>query len=355
MGKLMMRFLYSFLGCAWTSIASAAEYDINAMGRECTEKIGIINPFSCLDGELIPITVNGKPIAPGDNPEKCDRPSFLLGSYESWCKPNARVGRLPNLDAAGRPDDDVQNLFICRRYTLEESPDNTFFEDIAIIQHRKSTGDTCFFQHEPPDGPGGKRIDTARIPPPSEPAADTPAGKPTAHDFWLAPADTAKIDCRACHGTGPFVRSPYIMQVKKDGVTIVYPISSDPQHNYRFVGKPFESWNPPMYIAPANNRCVTCHVIGTGDPAWRFSWYSAGGKTPHISEMYASYPYSHWMPSGVAVGGVPEKEWRLLYTDSVQQVIDCSDNPKMMKNPPDPYPPEKSDPACNRQYFGPIE
>ena len=116
---------------------------INAMGAQCTAKIGVIEPFSCLDGEIIPIQVNGVAKSGNDPlPETCDNPSWLGGNYKSFCQPNARLGRLPNLDAYGQPEDDVHNIFIFRRYNYESSPENPCFEVVVIIHHQKSTGDT---------------------------------------------------------------------------------------------------------------------------------------------------------------------------------------------------------------------
>jgi hypothetical protein len=38
---------------------SAQEYTINDHGKDCEREIGPIPPFSCLDGEIIPITRGG--------------------------------------------------------------------------------------------------------------------------------------------------------------------------------------------------------------------------------------------------------------------------------------------------------
>lgn len=357
---------------------------INEMGAQCTAKIGVIKPFSCLDGEIIPIYQNGKLVtgAEGNAPDTCDSPSWLGGAYKSFCQPNARVGRLPNVNANGQPDDDVQNIFICRRYSFEASPTNPFFEDIAIIQHRKSTGDTCFFQHEPDNLTGNgnsnqppHKINTVRVPPPAEPASATPktcptptdpnAACPTAEEFWLTPADTAAIGCHGCHASAPFVRSPYISQVTKDGVPVVYPISDDPYNHYQFVGEAFNKvWAPPRYVKPDNNPCVNCHVAGYGMWYARLLSFSVGvtapkdampehcqGSTfyPPFSSRAKSYPHSHWMAPGVA-SGVSEAEWTELFHDAVQEILACmptahSDAECMPKI-------ERKTQGCNITYFG---
>ncbi len=52
-------------------------YDIHAYGRECAELIAEMPPFNCLDGEIVPITVNGKTPETYTRHMRCDRPAYL--------------------------------------------------------------------------------------------------------------------------------------------------------------------------------------------------------------------------------------------------------------------------------------
>ncbi|MEQ8817861.1 MAG: hypothetical protein RLO51_16285 [Thalassobaculum sp.] len=327
-------------GMTSAGVATAQQYDIRAMGRECTQKIGVIEPFNCLDGELIPITVNDQPVNSGDpSPTVCDRPSFLSPAY---CKPFARVGRLPSLGPNGNPDSDVQAMFICRRYNDVSDPNDPAFWDVAIIQHRKSTGDTCFFQHL------GPYTDSTRVPPPSESASQTPPGKPTAESFWLTPQESANINCNSCHDAGPFIHSPHIDQVKVPGnpdKTIVFPFPSvrdNEPNNYRFVGAPFQAWGIPEMIKPLGNRCAECHVFGVHASSDSYTKYSVGRSDPtRITPRYTEYPRSHWMPPDQAAQ-MPEAIFERLYGAAVDQILACGSRGTMA-----------SAPDCNRQPFGP--
>lgn len=315
-------------------------YDINAMGRECTQKIGVIEPFNCLDGELIPITVNGRPVPTGHaSPQKCDRPSLLSPAY---CKLYSRVGRLPSLGPAGAHDPDVQVVFICRRYNDVLDQNDKYFKDVAIIQHRKSTGATCFFQHL------HSYSDATRVPPPSELASDTPPGRVTSRQFWLAPTETASINCNNCHDAGPFIHSPYIDQVKDpsgSGETVVYPfpnVRHGEPTNYRFVGDPFQSWGIPELIKPDGNGCTTCHVFGISMSSSLYTKYSVGRADPvAITEAFTRYPKSHWMPPDQA-REMPQRVFQRLYEESINQILGCGVDGTMA-----------SAPECNRRPFGP--
>ncbi|MEM7259903.1 MAG: hypothetical protein AAF404_21225, partial [Pseudomonadota bacterium] len=333
--------------------------ELHQQAELCIEEIGVIEPFSCLSGENIPVTLNGKRWQPGDPySAECDVPSWLGGNNPSWCHPNARVGRLPGLDAHGKPDDDVQNVFICRHYSNTDDTDPCF-EDVAIIQHRRSTGATCFFQHEPPEKPSNdfgcsagtgpapankqyQRILTSRVPPPIETAEETHAhceDCPTADEFWLTPKETAAINCNHCHGDGPFVHSPYITQVTvtdKNGRTepLVYP--TEPNNKYRFVGRDFtpkNGWDAPEYLSNLN-ACTSCHVVGTGAFNFRLVAFAVGHlKAPPadsmpeycevfytpVSDYGASYPHSHWMPPGGTID-TSLAQWNKRYDESVKEL-----------------------------------
>lgn len=312
---------------------------INEMGNMCTAEIGKIEAFSCLSGEIIPVTVNGVVPPSGTAVDECDHPSFLAPAY---CNLYSRVGRLPSLDKDGNPDPDVQNAFICRRYNNVTDPNNPDFYDVAIIQHRKSTGNTCFFQHL------GSYTNATRVPPPAEVPSQTPVGHPTADSFWLEPARTAGIGCNNCHDMGPFIRSPYINQVKLSGTNepVIFPLpdlAMGQQQNYRFLGDAFRFWGVPESIAPSGNRCAFCHVFGTKSSSSNYTQYSTGRARPtHITDRFAAYPDSHWMPPDQA-HEMPEHVWNSMYEAAVNEILACNHANTML--------PDAGN--CNRKPFGP--
>src|SRR6266540_61055 len=105
---------------------------------KCAAEMGKIPAFNCLDGELLPITVNG--VAQSSPVLVCDQPVQLGLSTEGQCVPFARLVRL----TPGDPD--LETIAICRKYFSSTGPTDSRFDDIAMIQHKKSTGRTCFFQ-----------------------------------------------------------------------------------------------------------------------------------------------------------------------------------------------------------------
>lgn len=323
----------------------AAQYSIREHGLECEQKIGPIPPFSCIaDGEIIPITRNGQPIANHIAHQKCDRPPLLgLGGADGQCLPYSRIGTLPGKNSAGNPDANIQWAFICRRYTLRTDPNDPKFEDVAVIGHNKATGATCFFQmlkHDPPV----HGLDASRVPPPSEPAAATPPGSIKAEDFWLNPEVTAGIGCNKCHDSDPFIHTPYVDQVRRtvDGqnVPLVPPgpnLKATPpdKSRYFFVGVPFQEnfpaawrWPKPMRLQPLGNACTTCHNMGVHRSCSFFSRLAGGQDNPtDVSQFGSTWPHSHWMPPDIETSGMTEADWKLDFAASLKQITDCCNDP----------------------------
>jgi hypothetical protein len=92
--------------------------------------------------------------------------------------------------------------------------------------------------------------------------------------FWKSPAETAGIGCGGCHDNGPFIRSPYLNQLK--GGPNALPgsdpsvrtsegrfFNSDP-HPYAFVGQDFASWKA-FKVEIAGNECNDCHRLGVNN------------------------------------------------------------------------------------------
>ncbi|HUT09480.1 MAG TPA: hypothetical protein VMY42_03215, partial [Thermoguttaceae bacterium] len=103
-------------------------YDILAYGRECAKLIAEVPPFNCLDGEVIPITVNGKTPATYTRHMRCDRPAYLPypDKTDGQCTPYTRVRAVR--------DDDIQMLQYCRRMYIRPADDPNF-DSIEVIMH----------------------------------------------------------------------------------------------------------------------------------------------------------------------------------------------------------------------------
>lgn len=252
--------------------------ELFAYATECARRLGAVEPWSCLDGTLVPITRDGVHLAPGDGVAECDRPAWLV---DDGCRPGSRVGRLTARDE-GRIREDVDWVYICRR--LSERPDDDpVFENVALIGHDRTTGDTCFFQ-----GPDGFPVDTTRIPPPAEHPRDTPAGTPRSDVFWALTEATVlgSATCVRCHDSSAWIHSPWIDQIPLVPVSPLEEPYADLQTGLA----------PPSLDAPGN-PCATCHRIGTGATCYRYLDFVTGRTVPaRTRAAREQYPYTHTMP-----------------------------------------------------------
>jgi hypothetical protein len=164
----------------------------------------------------------------------CDRPNRL----NRECDPGSRFQVLTNTTAA-------YVVAHCRKRGAGAG----LFKDIAVIQYNKKTGATCFYQ-----ALGNTLNGNVKAP-----------SKGTGVWPWLAPADTASIQCVRCHDNGPIVRSPYLTQIA--GVNKL-PGAGDVAFNrdqpYYFVGNDFASWRA-YKVEVAGNQCNGCHRMGTNN------------------------------------------------------------------------------------------
>ena len=162
------RFVPLFAAAGLLSLLPASEsraqeaYDIHKYGQECARLIAEIPPFNCLDGEIIPITVNGKTPETYTRHMQCDKSAYL--PYPE--KTDGPMHALPNTRLRAVRDDDIQMLLHCRRMYIRPM-DDPRFDSIEVIMHNVKTGSTCFFISknfgEKPEGGDGRRV-----PPPTE-------------------------------------------------------------------------------------------------------------------------------------------------------------------------------------------
>jgi len=291
-------------------------YDINDHGEMCGQRLGYLKAFSCLEGEIIPITVGGHvpqqgypEFADGGSRDlDCDRPALLGLGSDGRCPPFARLGRLKSYDKQGNEVKDTETVFICRRYVgrfgmqpwqgaAYDAKVFPGFEDVAIIQHSPKTGETCYFQML-------SSKDARRVPAPHEKElpADAPDYAESAKDFWLSPRATANINCNNCHDADAWIHTPHVDQVVDQNGEKILP--SHPFGKYSVIGPLyFADWNTNNTIdverepGERKNQCVECHRMGaetcsTLAPQSIGEWRSTNLSTYAMN----TFNLSHWMP-----------------------------------------------------------
>lgn len=322
--------LAALLALLLPAAASALEDDVVAYGKACAERIAEAPPFSCLDGDIVPITVNGEIPAEYTPHMACDRPAYLPypESTAGQCAPYSRVRTVR--------DDDVQMLLFCRRMFIRPKDDPNF-DSIEIIMHNVVTGSTCFFISKnfggKPEGDDG-----TRVPPPSE--ETPPEGRISARELWAPPSEVVDHGCINCHDSDPWMRTPWIAQTTQ--------LPADPfGFHVVDVGGPFDAWPKPQSIRTRGNSCAGCHRIGSlntcgtrdiptfgAQPA---KMLQSVGQAPHgrlgalpgtadrglddmLSAWARTYPHPVWMPPG---NELPAEEWNVVYQQDLFDLERC--------------------------------
>ena len=239
-----------------TPVSSAGWLQVlGHLGREqyvamCSERMGTVPAFNCLEGVEIPIKVNGTPQA--TLPSACDKPIQLgiphNAGQNGQCAPYARTGQL----TTGNPD--VTTVFICRKYANPFTGNDDYFQDIAVIQHNRQTGDTCWFQSPVRDAVNNVNLNGRSVPSPMDTSA-------IADNYWRLASEVAT--CQNCHDADPFIWTPYIGQVVGSN-----PAGWNPNGPYtaNFLNI-FGATQPYVFAklkrsATVNNACTQCHRIG---------------------------------------------------------------------------------------------
>ena len=278
---------------------------IHRYGALCEDRIGPVPPLNCLDGDVLEITLNGKPLTTDDQPKECDHP-IMLGLPNGQCITGSR------LLVTDTDDPDVRLVMICRRY-LERSIDSPNFDDVAVIHYRISTGDTCFYQMP------NRVTDTSRIPPPAELAQDTPQDAWEASKFWLTPQETVDRACFSCHDSDPFIYNPYIAQPGT--------LPSFPMGKYVIIGEEFQQWPPLMNVeTDPPNSCSECHRIGNHQTCQNSIKYATGmTRPPGISSQAYNLPNAIWMPPDH--GEASKELWQNTYRSQTDAILRCCNDP----------------------------
>lgn len=205
---------------------SALTDSLEAYSQKCDAATGVtVRDFNCDSGTLVPTT--------HQNGSKCDQPNRL----HQECDPGSRFQVLVNTA-------DAYVVAHCRK----QNHANGRYGDIAVIQHSKRNGATCFYQAL------GDLNGNVKAP-----------SRGTGAWPWKTPAGTASDQCVSCHDNGPIIRSPYLTQVTGSNKL---PGAGDPTFNkdqpYYFVGNDFASWKA-YKVEVAGNMCNGCHRMGVSN------------------------------------------------------------------------------------------
>lgn len=202
-------------------------------------KLGPIPTFTCEDGVLIPIYVNGTEVFEDKPDGACDNPD-LKGD----CKVGSRIGRIQGTYENGDPRAEVVWVFFCRR------GDNF----AQMIGHNTTTGKTCFLELKDGYLPTNTFL---------QPNVDVPTPKDADYnDAWKAPKAIANQGCNDCHRSDPFIHSRWVVGAKmpNNPNEPVLPELATPSSPYCIIGPDFKSWEL-KHINIQGNSCLSCHRL----------------------------------------------------------------------------------------------
>jgi hypothetical protein len=307
-------------------------------GAQCAREVTPIPAFSCMAGEVIPITVNG--LLTTSFTTTCDKPSLLVSN-----PPNPQGQCLPGSRALVLRDDKAAQISaICRKHVHREvgSP---LFDEINIVSHNLKSGKTCWFTakaklpYEKSRGIDGRLVPSpaagewgsaprgyAKLEPRSEVLAqDWRVEKtklPPADKLWMSPHELVRKEpaCTQCHDSGPFMYSPYIAQTTQ--------LPGDPFGKYqpRAIGQEFKRWPQPFAISTRGNTCTTCHRMGNLNSCHLASLQATGRAPQRGGNAWSEqFPQSHWMSPGNLHS---QAQWNEAFARSLTDILACCKNPQ---------------------------
>lgn len=317
-----MRALLPLLLCGAAHAETSFEY-----GRQCAEQVTEIPAFSCMAGEEIPITVDGRRVPPQPAPATCDRPSLLpqqAAGSQGQCVPGTRALVL-------RDDKVAQISAICRKQVARPAG-SPLFDEINVISHSLKNGKTCWFTAKaqaPLTAASG--IDGRWVPSPSTFTRKAPPPGPDgtkalpAEKVWLTPHQlvTREPPCITCHDSGPFMYSPYVAQTTQ--------LPGDPFGFYepKAIGEDIKrAWAKldAFGITTRGNTCTACHRMGNMNSCQVSMRQSTGMAQQQGGDDWSrKFPQSHWMSPGNLHS---QAQWNEQFADSLQKLAACCKDPK---------------------------
>jgi hypothetical protein len=256
--------------------------------QACDAAIGVTVPdFNCDLGTAVPVTNL-------TSSGSCDRPDQL----NQDCDPGSRfqvLAQTPTAYAVGH----------CRK--RGNAIGNSLYSDIAVIQHNKVNGATCFYQ----------ALDRSL-----DGHVKAPAKGRVAWPSWKTPAETAGIGCAKCHDNGPIIRSPYLTQITgTNQLPGAGEVTFNRDQPYTFVGLDFAGWKTFKVEIPGN-YCISCHRLAVSNlgfgngTAQDFAIRATTEPQSHKNPLSSSAPL--WMLAG-------QTSVNAFHQLSARSIKDCAD------------------------------
>ncbi len=249
-------------------------------GRDCAEALGTTVPeFSCLDGALLEVFVDGKPVR-DRIPARCDNPDLV--DPAAACVPGDRLLRIDQ--------GDTTTMIMCRRFRpdllgnqpVQDLPavwpvDDPRTDNVSMIHFNRRTKAACFYQIRQLG-----MVATKVSPPYSAQPGWT--GQELAVKTYVAPGLlTEKDACVRCHDNQIWIRTPFVTQLgasSDEGARRhALPQRDTRLGRLKYPGVAFQGWESPekrtdfIAIDPKMtvpdvagegnaNLCTSCHDIG---------------------------------------------------------------------------------------------
>lgn len=275
-----------------------------------------------VEGSIIPLTADDAPVEKCDGEgehgrksgssyncvSKCDKAEFL----SEGCEPGPTVTHATN-------DKGTHWVLLCRKVAKGEDigwMKTKRFDDIAMIGHNPKNGKTCYFQNNIGSGTDGEHV-------------PHPADVEKSSTLW----DSPKGYCfESCHGTDPYIQSPWINGAKRsDGKPVVPMMGFDPDFEISWLESPYyvvnmdaQGWTiPKQLVSDEAGPCISCHRAGGKQWIRQFAnWTTGSGEGGgamdgdsywnKITDSYKAFEKSHWMPmrlDGVNAETWPSSKW----------------------------------------------
>lgn len=342
--------------------------DISLYADYCKQELGlppdILPPWNCLDGQELPITVDGEPInnathaAIVEGHGGCDRPAWLgdkpCATYTFVQRRDLSSNVIAYLLCRKREYSTAATLaqrranYLARR-SMRDFAELFDFDSIGLIWANMQTGKTCFFDFVGktyggyvPSPDDYRRPSFSDLPDPKPPVKLAPGSRlsriweKNGKETWKEPRESANTDfCIRCHDAMPFKSSPYINQI----FSIPIPPREVP---YTVVGKVYERWrreHPLVAISttPVNGEpqlCTRCHRIGSQETCKTFFHYATARQDmASLSKLGKSFALRAWMPPWPETWkDKPEHDverlWNESYSAHVEKLACCCKTPQ---------------------------
>jgi hypothetical protein len=287
---VMCALFVSATSCIKKSLKSSPEESesTESYWKKCQDVLGPMPKLNCADGVeiLVKQTIQGLDASEitslnfNAESQLCDNPKWAPGNGENEaCLPHAHIARYPSQDSSKQ----TNWVLLCRPMSL--FPKNSFrFASIQLIGHNSTTGDTCFFEGPLNELTLLKGNDGKSIP--------TITSKEGAQ-FWQPPLQVYRYGCVSCHSPYPWIHSPAVRHLQKDGQLIVPP--NKPWGKYKIVqhssidlGVDKAAITVLETVMPGSkNMCLNCHRLPGGN-----LFHSEGLIPLHLGDAaFVSHPF----------------------------------------------------------------